>query len=112
MHPVRPSLAGAARIIDGLRNPAVAKFDGGQAHRMVLTLVKERGMVSIMGPNGRFYANAVGAFGVVSDGGNWGRLARAFHRWALKLVDKKYFPTLLFSDGALVLAESAISDES
>ena len=35
---------------------------------MVLTPGPERGMVSTMGPNGAFYANAVGAFGAVSDG--------------------------------------------
>ena len=30
MHPARPSLADAMRIIEGLKNPAAAKFDGGR----------------------------------------------------------------------------------
>ena len=36
-------------IIDGLKNPAAEKFDGGQAHRSVLTPAEERGVVSTMG---------------------------------------------------------------
>ena len=58
-----------------------------------------------MGPNGLFYANAVGAFGAVSAGQNWGRLAIAARRWALKLVGKQKVFLLLFSDDALSLAE-------
>ena len=65
-----------------------------------------------MCPNGLFYANAVGAFGVVADGGNWDRLAIDGHRWALKLVERSDPPTFLFHDYALVLSESEISDES
>ena len=56
-----------------------------------------------MGPNGLFYANTAGAFGVVSAGGNLGRLASAARLWALKLVENKDF-LLLFPDGALFLA--------
>ena len=52
---------------------------------------EERGLVSTMCPNGLFYANAVGTFGSVSDGGNWSRLASAAHSWALKLVDGNDF---------------------
>ena len=37
MQPERPSLAEAVRIIGGLKIPAGAKFDGGKAHRIVLT---------------------------------------------------------------------------
>ena len=59
---------------------------------MVLTPAQERGLVAIMGPNGLFYAKTFGAFGAVSSGGNWGRLPSAFHRRALKLVEKNDSP--------------------
>ena len=92
MQPTRPSLADAMRITDGLRYPAGAKFDGGSAHRRAIPPEADRGLVSTMGPNGRFYANAVGTtVGVVSAGGNGSRLASAVHGWALKLVDKNDF---------------------
>ena len=86
------------RIIDGRKNPAAAKFAGWKAHQRVLTLVKERGLVSTVAPNGLFYSNADGAFGTVSDGGNWDRLASAVHRWALKLVGESDYHTLQFPD--------------
>ena len=70
--PTRPSLAESTRVIKGLKNPASAKFDGWQAHRRALTPAKEHGLVSTMGPNGLFYASAVGAFGAVHDGGKLG----------------------------------------
>ena len=63
-----PSLADAMRIIDGLKTPAAAKFDGGHARRAAVTPVTEHGLVSIMGPNSLLYANAVGACGAVSAG--------------------------------------------
>ena len=110
MQPTRPSLADAMRILDRLHEPVEAKFDAGSAHRMVLAMKPERGLVSIVGPNGLFYANAVGAFGAGSAGRNWDSLASAVHRWALKLVDNNEF-SLLFSDGALVLAESEIFED-
>ena len=92
MQPTWASLADAMSIINGLNKPAAAKFDGGQARRRVLTPEPELGLVSTMWPNGLFHANAVGALGVVSDGENWGRLASAVHRWALKLVEKNDSP--------------------
>ena len=61
MQPDRPSPADALRILKRLKKPAAAKFDGRKAHRRFLTLKPERGLVAIMGPNGLFYANAVGA---------------------------------------------------
>ena len=64
-----------------------------------------------MGPNGLFYANAVGAFGAVSTGRNWDLLASAANRWALKLADWKEIPILLFPGDALVLAESETFEE-
>ena len=70
-------------------NPAAAKMGGTSAHRRVLTPEPEPGLVSITGPIGKFYANTVGAFGVVSAGRNWGRLASAVQRWDLKLVEEK-----------------------
>ena len=93
-----PSLADAMRAIKGLKKPAAAKFDGRKAHRRALTPSKEHGAASTMWPSGLFYANAVGAFGVVYDGENWDRLASDVHRWALKLVGgndppRYYFPT-------------------
>ena len=72
-----------------LENPAAAKMNGTSAHRLVLTPEPEHGLVSIMGPDGKFYANTVGTFGVVSAGQNWDRLASAVRRSDLKLVDKK-----------------------
>ena len=75
------------RIFDGLGNPVGGKFDGRKARRAVLTLEEARGPVSIMGPVGLFYADAVGAFGVVSAGRNWDLPASAVRRWALALVE-------------------------
>ena len=69
-------------------------------------------MFSIAGPDGLFYANAVGAFGSVSAGQNWDRMESASRRWALKLVDNKAFSLSLFAGDALVMAESDISAES
>ena len=67
-----------------------------------------------MGPNGLFYANAVGSFGVVSAGQNWGRLSIAVHRRALKLVDKQkvfllLFPTTHFLSGRWDLRRSFLN---
>ena len=59
------------------------------------------------------YANTVGDFGAVSaGGGNWGRLLSAVRRWALELVGDNDIPILLPPRDALVLAESAIFDET
>ena len=104
MQPARPSLAGCLRVLDLLENPAAAKIDGTSAHLRIITPEPEHGLVSIMGPDGMFYANTVGAFGVVSAGQNWDRLASAVRRWALQLVGKeKYtyfsFPTIQFPRG-------------
>ena len=100
--PTRPSLADALRVLDILNNPTAEKWHGTSSQRRVITPDSERGLVSIMGPDGLFYANAVGTFGAVSACRNWDRLASAFHRWALKLVDKRkvfllLFPTARFS---------------
>ena len=108
----RPSHAGAMRVIKGIKKPAAAKFDGRKAHRRVLTPEPELGLVPIVAPNGLFYSHAVGAFGVVFDGGDWDRLAIAVHRWELKLVENNDIPMLLFPDDARVLEESEISDGS
>ena len=86
--PTLPSLAGAIRITDFPEKPVAAKWNGTSARRRVLTPESEQGLVSTMGPNDLFYANTVGAFGVVSAGQNWGRLKSAARRWTLKLVDK------------------------
>ena len=53
-------------------------------------------MVSTMGPNGLFYANAVCTFGVFSAGRNLGRLASAAHRRAPALVGDKEPPCSYF----------------
>ena len=111
MKPVWPSLPDAMSILKRLKQPAAAKFNGRQAHRTGLTPKPERGLVAIMGTNGTFYKNTFGAFGVVSAGGNWGRLASAAHRWDFKLVDRNEVCMLLFSDDALVLAESEVFNE-
>ena len=47
-----PCLSDAIRIIDVLKYPTGAKFDGGKAHRMAIAPGCERGLVSIMVPNG------------------------------------------------------------
>ena len=112
MQPTWPSRADSLRILNRLNDHAEAKFDGCSAHRMALTPKPGRGMVSIVGPNGLLYANAVGAFGSVSAGRNWGLLASSPHRWALMLVGGNEFLLLLFSDDALVLAENEICGES
>ena len=72
----------------------------------------EHGLVAIKGEDGLFYANAVGAFGAVAAGRNWDRLSSAARMWALKLVDNKEFPILLFPDDALLLEARDISDGS
>ena len=112
MQPARPSLADALRITDSLRNPAAAKWDGASSRRRVVTPESARGLVSIMGRSGLYYANTVGAFGVVSACQNLDRLASAVHRRALKLVDAKEVFILLFSDDALFLADDGIFEES
>ena len=48
-----------------------------------------------------FYANTVGALGVVSAGHNWDGLAIAVHRWALKLVAARAVFILLVPGEAL-----------
>ena len=96
MQPTRPSLAGCLRALDILENPVDAKMDGTSARRRVLTPEPGHGLVSIMGPDGKFYANAVGTFGVAYAGRNWDRLASAVHRWALKLVGGKKAYLLFF----------------
>ena len=54
VQPTRHSLSDALRILNRLNDPAEAKFDGCQAHRMVLTPKPERGLVAIVGHNGLF----------------------------------------------------------
>ena len=75
MQPTRPTLADAIRIMEVLKKPAAEKWDGTSPNSRLLTPESERGLVSITGPDGLFYANTVGTFGVVSAGQNWGRLA-------------------------------------
>ena len=91
MQPARPSLSGALRILNRISDPAAGKFDGGSSRRRVLTPRPERGLVSIVGPDGLFYANAFGIIGVAPAGRNWDRLAGAAHRWALRLVENNEF---------------------
>ena len=86
MQPTGPSLADAMLIPRCLKNPTGSKFDAKKAHRMVISAPEEHGLVSIMGPIGIFYANAVGAFGIVSAGKKRDRLAIAAHRWARALA--------------------------
>ena len=112
MHPTRPSLPDAMGISGRLSDPAEEKWDGQSAHRLAIAPESEHGPVSIMGPNGLYYANTVGASGAVSAGQNWDRLAIAFHRRDLKLVGAKEVFILLFSYDALFLAEGGIFDES
>ena len=100
-HPTRQSLADALRVMDVLKKPAESKRGGTSGRLRVITPETERGLVSIMGADDFFYANTVGTFGAVSTGQNWGRLASAVRRWALKLVDKQKVFLLLFSDEAL-----------
>ena len=66
MHPTRPSLADAMRTLNRLKTPTAAKYDGWSPHRMAITPKPDRGLVAIVVPNGLFYANTVGALGVVS----------------------------------------------
>ena len=83
MQPARPSLSDDTRILDGIGNPSRAKFDGCKAHRRVVAPGDERGLVSIMGPGGLFYANAFSTFGAVS-AGHIGIVFRArFTAWRL-----------------------------
>ena len=86
MQPTRPGLADCLVVLDILENPAAAKMAGTFALRRIITPKTEHGLVSIMGPGGKFYAKAVGASGVVSAGQNWARLESAARRWALKLA--------------------------
>ena len=59
MLPTRPSLVGAMRILVPLNEQVAAKSDAVSPRRRVLKPQQERGLVAIVGPNGRFYANAV-----------------------------------------------------
>ena len=63
MQPTRPCLSDAVRILDGIGDPAGAKFDGRKARRTAITPDVSRAMGSIMGKDGLFYASTVGAFG-------------------------------------------------
>ena len=96
MQPTRPSLAGALRVLGILEIPAAEKRGGTSARRRVLTPESEHGLVSIMGPIGLFYANAVGTFGVDSECPNWDHLASAVRRWALTLFEQRGVFLLLF----------------
>ena len=98
--------------MDRLNDPAAAKWGGRSAHRQVIDPTPGRGLVSIVGPNGLYYANTVGTSGVVSAGQNWDRLASAVHRWALKLADAESAFILLLSGGALFQAGNGISEGS
>ena len=96
MQPTRHSLADCLRVLGILEKPSAAKMDGTSAHRRVLKPESERGLVSTKGADGKFYANTVGTFGVLSSGQNWGRLASAARKWSPKLVgDMKVFLLLL-----------------
>lgn len=79
------------RILDGLGSPISAKFDGGKAHRLAVDAENGHCLFSIVGEGGLFYANTVGAFGAVSAVRNWGRLAIAVRRCALKLAENNDF---------------------
>ena len=79
---------------------------------MVSVPPDEHWLVAIMAPVGIFYANAVGAFGVISAGQNLGRLAIAAHRRALSLVGNKKFFALLLSFDALFFGRNEIRGES
>ena len=92
----------ASRVLNPLNNPAASKFDGRPSHRMVITQKPEHGLVSIVGNNGLLYANAVGTFGVVSAGRNWGRLACAATRWGSKTCRVGGISLLLFRTTPLV----------
>ena len=92
------------RILDRLKIPVASQFGAESAHRRILTPKPERGLVSIVGPIGLYYANTVGTCGVVSDGQNWDRLGSAAHRWDLNLVNDAGFFLLLFPGDALAIA--------
>ena len=111
MQPTRPRLSGDMRILGRLKVPVAAKFNASSARRRVLTPKQERGLVLILGADGLLCAGAVGTFGAVSAGRKWDRLARAAHRRDLKLFGRDGFFLMLFSDGALVLPGSGISEE-
>ena len=96
MQPTGQSLPDALRVLDVLGNPPAEEWGGTSSQRRVLTPVSERGRVSLTGAGGIFYAKTVGTFGMVSAGQNWGRLASAVHRRALKLVDGRKVSLLLF----------------
>ena len=85
MRPTRPSPADDMRLLDRLRNKIGARYDGRNAHRMVLTPEDAHGPLAIMGAIGLFFANTFGAFGVVSAGRNWGSPAVAVHRWEISM---------------------------
>ena len=112
MQPARPSFADALRIADRLRQPASAKWGGAYARRRVMAPESVHGLVSIMGTNGLYNANAVGTFGAPSAGQNWDRPAGAVHRWVIKLVDTKEVFIVLFSGDALFLEGDEIFEES
>ena len=97
MQPTRPGLAGAMRILDGLKNPTGWEIDASKAHRGVLAPQEGLGLAPIMGPIGLFYANAVGTFGVVSGGRNLVRLASAAVRWELDLAEGMEFTLSYFT---------------
>ena len=99
-------------ILDRVSDPAEAQWGGRSTNRRAITPGPGRGLVAIVGPDGLFYANTVGAFGAASAGRNWDRLASAVHMWGLKLVENNSLFMLLFPDGELFLAGSGIFEES
>ena len=109
MKPSRPRLSESMRILFVLGNPVGTEFDGSKANRMVLTPEVGRWLVAIMGPGGLFYANAIGNFGLVGAGQNWGRRASAVLRCVLALVESNEIYPLCPGD-ALVQAENDIPD--
>ena len=102
MQQTRPSHADFLRALGILENPADAKMGGTSARRRVLTPEPEQGLVSIMGPDGEFYDNAVRTFGVVSSGQNWGPSRKRGSKMGFKLAERKKV-YVLFPGGAIFI---------
>ena len=98
MQPARPSLSDAVRITDRLKNRPMrngaARLPAAAPSRRNRNADSSRPR----GAGGLYCANTVGAFGVVSAGQNWDRLAIAARRWELNSVGAKEVSILLLPD--------------
>ena len=105
-----PVLVGEMGVLDILEKPPGGKFGAENVHRASLVRPEERGLVTIMGTIGIFYANNVGTVGAAATEENWDRRCSAAHLRAMSLAGNGNFHCY-FPDGSIVLSEYGISEQ-